>query len=85
MAQKQQADLSLHDMTRVISNSADALHWQDILDKLNAGEMPPEDEPQPLRAELARWLVISLKRLRPREDARDTSGKIALRRLNRRI
>ena len=40
-AETQEADLSLHDMTRVIEDSADALDWQDILDKLNAGEMPP--------------------------------------------
>jgi hypothetical protein len=41
-AKTQEADLSLHDMTRAIRDSADALNWQDILDKLNAGEMPPE-------------------------------------------
>ena len=81
----QQADLSLHDMTRVISNSADALHWQDILDKLNAGEMPPEDEPQPLRAELARVVGDLTEALQAAQKMlRDTSGKIALRRLNRR-
>ena len=28
-----EADLALHDMTRVIRDSADALNWQDILDK----------------------------------------------------
>ena len=53
-ADTQEADLSLHDMARVIGDSADALNWQDILDKLNAGEMPPEDEPQPSKAELAK-------------------------------
>jgi hypothetical protein len=36
------ADLSLEDLTRTITNSTDAQHWQDILDQLNAGEMPPK-------------------------------------------
>ncbi|MEO1991682.1 MAG: c-type cytochrome domain-containing protein, partial [Pirellulales bacterium] len=49
----QEADLSLHDITLTIVDSADAVNWQDILDRLNAGEMPPADEPQPLPAEVS--------------------------------
>ena len=55
-AEAQEADLSLHDMARVIKDSADALNWQDILDKLNAGEMPPEDELQSSSHDAARKL-----------------------------
>ncbi|MEC8864682.1 MAG: DUF1587 domain-containing protein [Planctomycetota bacterium] len=81
----QEADLALHDMERVIKNSADALNWQDILDKLNAGEMPPEDEPQPSREELARVVGDLTQSLQAaRKMLRDTSGEIVLRRLNRR-
>ena len=49
----QEADLSLHDITLTIVDSADAVNWQDILDRLNAGEMPPADEPQPSPASIA--------------------------------
>ena len=48
------ADLSLEDLTRTITNSTDAQHWQDILDQLNAGEMPPKKKKkQPSREELS--------------------------------
>ncbi len=81
----QEAELALHGMERVIKDSADALNWQDILDKLNAGEMPPEDEPQPSREELARVVGDLTQSLQAaRKMLRDTSGEIVLRRLNRR-
>ena len=81
----QEADLSLHDLTRVIGDSADALNWQDILDKLNAGEMPPEDESQPSKAELAKVVGDLTESLQAAQKMlRDSGGAIALRRLNRR-
>ncbi|MCP4885238.1 MAG: DUF1592 domain-containing protein, partial [Planctomycetaceae bacterium] len=84
-AEAQEADLSLHDMARVIGDSADALNWQDILDKLNAGEMPPEDEPQPSKAELAKVVGDLTESLQAAQKMlRDSGGAIALRRLNRR-
>ena len=84
-AETQEADLSLHDMARVIGDSADALNWQDILDKLNAGEMPPEDEPQPSKVELARVVGDLTESLQAAQKMlRDSGGAIALRRLNRR-
>ena len=84
-AETQEADLSLHDMARVIGDSADALNWQDILDKLNAGEMPPEDEPQPSKNELAKVVGDLTESLQAAQKMlRDSGGAIALRRLNRR-
>ena len=84
-AETQEADLSLHDLARVIGDSADALNWQDILDKLNAGEMPPEDEPQPSKAELAKVVGDLTESLQAAQKMlRDSGGAIALRRLNRR-
>lgn len=56
-----------------------------MLNALNSGEMPPEDEKQPSPAEkeafladLSRQLVIARKLLA------DTGGEITMRRLNRR-
>ena len=84
-ADTQEADLSLHDITRAIRDSADALNWQDILDQLNAGEMPPEDEPQPSKAEVAKVVGDLTESLQAAQKMlRDSGGAIALRRLNRR-
>ena len=79
------ADLNLEDLTRSIADSADALNWQDILDQLNAGEMPPKDKPQPKDEELALVVGDLTESLQKAQDfLRDSGGEIALRRLNRR-
>ena len=81
----QEADLSLHDITLTIVDSADAVSWQDILDRLNAGEMPPADEPQPSPAEVSQVVGDLTEVLHSAQKMlRDTGGEIALRRLNRR-
>ena len=41
----------------VISNGDEAQRWQDVLDILNAGNMPPEDEKQPTTDELSSALI----------------------------
>lgn len=56
--------------------------WSEVLDKLNAGEMPPEQELQPPAADVSRvtdW--IARERLRGEKARRGTT--IVLRRLNR--
>jgi tRNA(Arg) A34 adenosine deaminase TadA len=59
--------------------------WQKVLNSINSGEMPPEDEKQPDPAaktdfldDLSRMLVTA------RAVLSDSGGKIAMRRLNRR-
>ena len=79
------ADLNLEDLPRSIADSADALNWQDILDQLNAGEMPPKDKKQPTDEELA--LVVgdlTESLLEAQGMLRDSGGEIALRRINHR-
>lgn len=68
-----------------ISDKIEALHYQDVLDVLNGGDMPPEDEPQPSNAELevvigelTEGLFEAHKRLA------SNGGKVVMRRLNRR-
>ena len=41
-ADSEKGDLNLKALDRKISNATDAAHWQDILDQMNAGEMPPK-------------------------------------------
>jgi len=68
-----------------IDSVESAERWQQVLNVLNAGEMPPEDEKQlnpaakaDLLDNLAHALVLARKALA------DTGGAVAMRRLNRR-
>ena len=79
------ADLNLEGLTRSIGNSTDALHWQDILDQLNAGEMPPKKKPRPPKDELAGVVGDLTEALQSAQKMlKDSGGEIALRRINRR-
>ncbi|NRB76755.1 MAG: DUF1592 domain-containing protein [Verrucomicrobiales bacterium] len=79
------ADLDLEELTRSIVDSADALNWQDILDQLNSGEMPPKDKKQPTDEELALVVGDLTEFLQAAQGVlRDSGGEIALRRINRR-
>ncbi|MEQ1860943.1 MAG: DUF1592 domain-containing protein [Chthoniobacteraceae bacterium] len=84
-AEKQKGKLRLDDISFGIGTIENAERWQKILNALNSGEMPPEDETQPEKArktefldDLAGTLVIARKVLG------DAGGQIAMRRLNRR-
>lgn len=68
-----------------ITGNDSAQRWQDVLDILNAGDMPPEDEPQPSIAELAKVLdSLTGTLITARRRLTDTGGEISMRRLNRR-
>ena len=68
-----------------ISNNDTAQRWQDVLDQLNGGDMPPEDSAQPTAAELRQTLTTLTRTLQTaRRRLTDHGGEITLRRLNRR-
>jgi len=82
---KQKGDTRLDTLSLNLSNSDTALHWQEVLDVLNLGEMPPEDEKQPDKKELQaiiKYLTVALDTSKKRLS--ETGGNIALRRINRR-
>ena len=61
---KQKGDLRLDTLSRDFAAPLAAAHWADALERISAGEMPPEDEPQPAAAEAARtaeWIAARLK------------------------
>ena len=83
-AQKQEASLRIDSLNHDLVKGDDAETWHDILNRLNLGEMPPEDSPQPTaqqRETLTKWLTAELKRAA--EVQRSTGGRVVLRRLNR--
>lgn len=83
-AKKQEADLRLDKLDADLLDTASAETWHDVLNKLNLGEMPPEDETQPTERErqtLVKWISAELKRTA--DLRRSTGGRVVLRRLNR--
>jgi mono/diheme cytochrome c family protein len=83
--EKQKGQVRLDNPSFEITNNATAQRWQDVLDVLNSGEMPPEEEPRPASAELIEVLksltdslIIARRRLT------DNGGQFTMRRLNQR-
>lgn len=71
--------------TWVISTGDEAQRWQDVLDTLNTGDMPPEDEKQPFTDELSQVLdAMTGALITARQRLTDHGGEIVMRRLNRR-
>ena len=46
-------DLRIDQLSRDFESGADGHLWAEIVERINAGEMPPEDEPQPTEDEIA--------------------------------
>ncbi len=68
-----------------ITGNDEAQRWQDVLDALNGGAMPPKDAKQPESEELARTLdVLTVALQEARRRLTDHGGEIKMRRLNRR-
>lgn len=84
-ADAQEGKLRLDRLDRDFIKGGDAEHWHEALNRLNVGEMPPQDEPQPTPAErevLTDWLTRNLKQAAATRRA--NGGQVVLRRLNRR-
>ncbi|MDP4884014.1 MAG: DUF1592 domain-containing protein [Opitutales bacterium] len=82
---KQKGQLRFDTIDWTITNNDHAQHWQDILDVLNADEMPPEEEPRPEKEELLAVLNSLTKTLlTARMRLTDNGGVITMRHLNRR-
>lgn len=84
-AEKQKGKVRLDDIAFTLDSVEKADLWQKVLNSINSGEMPPEDEMQPEVAaktdfldDLSRTLVTA------RTALSDSGGKITMRRLNRR-
>jgi hypothetical protein len=84
-AEKQKGKFRVDDLSFQITNIETAERWQKVLNQMNSGEMPPDEEKQPTVAaktdfldELANVMVSARKSLA------DQKGAITMRRLNRR-
>ncbi|HAH98129.1 MAG TPA: hypothetical protein DCO70_02265 [Verrucomicrobiales bacterium] len=80
----QKGDRRFDHLTGTLAKSEEAEIFQEILDQLNLGEMPPKGKSQPNADELKRVVAYLTQALvRARELAMENSGKGVLRRLNR--
>ena len=83
--EKQKGKFRVDQLTLAISDLPTAERWQKVLNALNAGDMPPEDEPQPAPEMKANFLDdLSNTMVAARKHLGDQNGIITLRRLNRR-
>jgi mono/diheme cytochrome c family protein len=84
-AEKQSGRFRIDDLSFSLADIETAEKWQKVLDAMNSGEMPPEDEKQPpneaktdLLDDLSNVMVAARRALA------DRGGAITIRRLNRR-
>ena len=81
---KQKGDIRLDQLDFDLVQGKSTETWHDALNKINLGEMPPEDAPQlpgPDRRKLVGWLTEQLRlAARARQG---TGGQVVMRRLNR--
>ena len=83
--EKQKADRRYDQLSYPIKSDDDLLLFQDILDQLNLGEMPPEEQPRPDPnevKEVVAWLTTSIAEAQSKRASNDS--ETVLRRLNRR-
>lgn len=82
---KQKGKLRLDDISFALDSVENADRWQKILNQINSGEMPPDDEKQPDPTAKANFLDdLSRTLVTARAVLSDSGGKITMRRLNRR-
>ena len=82
--EKQKADRRFDMLSSSITDFREQELWQEIVDQLNLGEMPPDDEKQPTEAErLAVIESITNGISHAREKFSGTSNHTVLRRLNK--
>ena len=54
--QKEEGDIRIDRLSRDFNAGLDSHHWAEALDKINSGEMPPKEEPQPTQEEIAAFV-----------------------------
>ena len=80
---KQKADRRFDNLSATAGSIGELELWQEILDMLNLGDMPPEDEPQPSAAERAEMIASTTEFITESlAQLSDSGGHSVLRRLN---
>jgi mono/diheme cytochrome c family protein len=81
---EQRNDVRFDTLGADISDQRTLEVWQDVLDQLNLGEMPPYGEPQPEEKEAGRVIELLTARLKAAYAAKRSTGReTVIRRLNK--
>ena len=83
-AEKAEAKFRVDSLQADFLNRPDSDHWVEVLNRINLGEMPPEDEPKPTAEALEQvtdWITAELQQAR--QHSQSSAGKVLLRRLTR--
>lgn len=68
--QKAEGDIRFDQLSRDFNSGIDTQHWAEALDKLNSGEMPPKEEPQPTADEISIFVLNLDSRIKAGRAAR---------------
>ena len=68
--QKEQSDVRIDQLSRDFRMGADSHRWGEILEKVNSGEMPPQEEPKPTQQEISAFLTSLDAKLKEGRAAR---------------
>jgi mono/diheme cytochrome c family protein len=82
---KQKGDLRIDTLAHDFVDAKTAMHWGEIMDRINSGDMPPKKEPRPTGSDIAQVAEWITARLTEGEATRQASEgeKISFRRLSR--
>lgn len=69
-AEKEKGDLRVDQLSRNFRLGEDSHLWAEVIDRINGGEMPPEDEPQPKQEEIATFIAKLDSRIKEGKAAR---------------
>ena len=81
---KQKGKFRIDTLPVDFSDSSAAEKWLEVVDNINLGEMPPDDEPPPEAKQLttvAKWIADELRNAQ--RSAQSTGGRVLMRRLSR--
>lgn len=81
---KPKGGLSLAQLPLKLTDETVRGHWSDVVDRLRAGEMPPQEQPCPTQPEIEAFIAWLAPRISAADAAaRAAQGRVVLRRLNR--
>lgn len=84
-AKKQKGDLRVDNLIVDLQSPKIMGHWEEIMSRINSGDMPPEDEARPKPEEISKVADWILLQLRDAETVRQSSAgeRVAFRKLTR--
>lgn len=68
--QKEEGDVRIDQLSRDFKAGEDTHHWGEVIERVNAGEMPPKEEQQPTQDEIAAFVTDLHSRLKEGRAAR---------------